>query len=253
MMAYKKLISPEFRISTSRYEITSGMEVEVFSSRSAKADWGKVDLTSQYQGLVAYEDMEEARIELGYDDDFDTLLYGYCRKTGNDYWKEIMIRDAMIKLERTIVKNTFIDCRPQDIIQWILSQAGITDYKLSDEDFGKHNMVLLGEQNGISAISQVNTVWGIEKDFFFQNKVFYWGCKPKQKYVYVLDERENILSLNKVGELYEIETLGVPWIHHSQEIEVIHSKYSGVVTVEKTIIRSNSDGYTRMLIYFKGG
>ncbi len=252
-MSYKKLISPEFKIRTSKYEITSGMEVEVFSSRSARSDWGKVELTSQYDGLVTYEDMEEASIDLGYDDDFDTLLDGYCRKTGNDYWKEIMIRDAMIKLERISAKQTFIDCEPQDIIKWILIQAGITEYKLTDETFGKRDVVMIGEQNGIKAISQINTIWGIEKDFFFQNKVFYWGCKPKQKYIYVLDESENILSLNKIGELYEIETLGVPWIHHSQEVEVIHSKYSGVVVVEKTIIRSNSDGYTRMFIYFKGG
>lgn len=253
MMAYKKLISPEFRISTSRYEITSGMEVEVFSSRSARADWGKVDLTSQYQGLVTYEDMEEARIELGYDDDFDTLLDGYCRKNGNDYWKEIIIRDAMIKLERVTIKNTFIDYTPQDIIQWILVQAGITDYKLTDENFGKRDVTVIEKQNGIKAISHINMIWGIEKDFFFQNNVFYWGCKPEQKYIYVLDESENILSMNKSGEFYEIETLGVPWIHHSQEVEVVHSKYSGIVTVEKTIVRSSSDGYTRMFICFKGG
>lgn len=59
--------------------------------------------------------------------------------------------------------------------------------------------------------------------------------------------------MKKYGDLWEIETLGVPWIHHSQEIEVSHSKYTGTVKVEKTIIRSDSKGYTRMYIYFKGG
>lgn len=252
-MAYKKLISPEFRITTDKYEITSGMEVEVFSSRAARSDWSKVELTSQYEGLVTYEDMEEAKVELGYDDDFDVLLNGFCRKSGNDYWKEIMIRDAMIKLERITVKQTFIDCEPQDIIKWILAQAGVTEYRLTDEYFGKREVVILGEQNGVKAIEQVNSGWGIERDFFFQNNIFYWGCKPERKYIYVLDESENILSLDKVGSMFEIETLGVPWIHHSQEIEVNHSKYSGIVTVEKTIVKSNSDGFTRMFIYFKGG
>ena len=32
-MGYKRLISPEFRICTKKYEITSGMEVECFISR----------------------------------------------------------------------------------------------------------------------------------------------------------------------------------------------------------------------------
>lgn len=249
---YKKLISPEFKINTSKFELTNGIEVEVFSSRAARADWGKVELTSQYEGIVTVEDMENASVELGYDDDYDVLINGYCRKTDNDYWKEIMIKDAMIKLERITVKQTFLDCTPQDIIKWILAQAGITKYKLTDEYFGKLD-VILGEQNGVKAIAQVNSNWEIEKDFFFQDNIFYWGCKPDQKYIYVLDESENILSLDKIGSFFEIETLGVPWIHHSQKVEVIHSKYSGVVTVEKTIVKSDSDGFTRMFVYFKGG
>ena len=35
-MGYKKLISPEFKISTEHYEITRGCEVECFSSGGSK-------------------------------------------------------------------------------------------------------------------------------------------------------------------------------------------------------------------------
>ena len=219
-MGYKKLISPEFKISTSKYEITSGMEVECFSSREARSDWCRVELTTQLQNIVTYEDMEEVQVELGYEGDYDVLLPGYCRKTDNDYWKEIMIRDDMIKLERITIKQTFLDCTPQDVIKYILTQAGVSNYQLSEEEYGKKSTFLVNKQNGIKAI---------------------------------LEENENILSMKKYGDLWEIETLGVPWIHHSQEIEVSHSKYTGTVKVEKTIIRSDSKGYTRMYIYFKGG
>lgn len=105
----------------------------------------------------------------------------------------------------------------------------------------------------MKTIAQVNSTWGIDNDFFFQNNIFYWGCRPEQKTVYILEESENILSLEKYGDLYEIETFGVPWIHHSQEIEISHSKYSGTVKVEKTITKSDSKGYTRMYLYFRGG
>lgn len=251
-MGYKKLISPEFRIGTEKYEITSGMEVECFSSKEARSDWCKVELTTQLQGIITYEDMEKATVELGYDEDYDMLLSGYCRRTTGDYWKEIMIRDAMIKLERSNIKGTFVDCTPQDVIRYVLAQAGITNYQLSDSEYGKKDTFIVNKQDGIKTIAQVNSTWGIDNNFFFQDEVFYWGCKPKQEDVYILEESENILSLKKYGELYEIETLGVPWIHHSQEIEVSHSKYSGIVEVEKTIVKSDSSGYTRMYIYFKG-
>lgn len=252
-MGYKKLISPEFRISTEKYELTSGMEVECFSSREARSDWCRVELTTQLQDIITYEDMEKATVELGYEDDYDILLPGYCRKTEGDYWKEIMIRDAMIKVERTDIKATFINCTPQDIIRYVLIQAGITEYRLTDKEYGKKDTFIANKQDGIKTITQVNSIWGIDNDFFFQDEVFYWGCKPEQETVYILEESENILSLKKYGDLYEIETLGVPWIHHSQEIEVSHSKYSGTVNVEKTIIKSDSSGYTRMYIYFRGG
>ena len=99
-MGYKKLISPEFKISTEHYEITRGCEVECFSSREARSDWCRVELATQYDGIISYGDNEEAVVELGYDEDYDILLSGYCRKNENDSWKEIMIRDDMIKLER---------------------------------------------------------------------------------------------------------------------------------------------------------
>jgi hypothetical protein len=252
-MERKKLISPEFKVSTAKYEITSGMEVECFSSREARSDWCRVELTSQLQGTVSYDDMEEATVELGYDGDYDTLLTGFCKRTDNDYWKEILIRDAMIKIERTVIKTTFVFCTPQDIIRYVLTQAGITEYRLADIAYGTKDTVIVNSQNGIWTITQVNNVWGLENDFFFQNGIFYWGCRPEQKTIYILEESENILSLKRYGSLYEIETLGVPWIHHSQEIEVSHSKYSGTVKVEKTITRSDENGYTRMFIYFKGG
>jgi len=251
-MGYKKLISPEFRVILEKYELTSGIEVECFSSREAKSDWCRVELTTQLQGIINFEDMEEAVVELGYDDDYDMLISGYVRKTEKDYWKEIMIRDDMIKLERTVIKASFELCDPQDILKYILTQAGIEEYRLSTVEYGTKDVFVVNKQNAIKAILEVNSIWGIDNDFFFKNKVFYWGVIPEQDEIYVLEENENILSMQKYGDLWECKTLGIPWIHQSQQIELIHSKYSGITKVEKTIVKSDSKGQTRMYIYFKG-
>lgn len=40
-------------------------------------------------------------------------------------------------------------------------------------------------------------------------------------------------------------------IHHSQEVIVEHSKYSGTVVVEKTIVRSDDSGAVHMYIYWR--
>ena len=48
----------------------------------------------QHSMMESYlmRDNEEAVVELGYDEDYDILLSGYCRKNENDSWKEIMIQ-----------------------------------------------------------------------------------------------------------------------------------------------------------------
>lgn len=250
-MKYKKLISPEFKVNIAQYELTSGIEVECFSSRDAKSDWCKIELTTQLQGMIEYSDMDDAVIELGYSDDFDTLICGYTRKVNSDYWKEIVVKDDMIKLERTEIMATFEKCEPQDIIRYILIQAGISNFVLTEEKYEMKDVFIVNRQNAIKAIMELNSIWGLDNDFFFQDRIFYWGVYPEQKDIYILEENENILAMKKYGDLWEIETFGVPWIHHSQIIEVSHSKFSGSVKVEKTIVKSDSLGRTRMYIYFK--
>lgn len=252
-MGYKKLISPEFRVTVGDYEITKGIEVECFSSKESHMDWCRVELSPQLRGIVQFKDMDEASVELGYEDDYDVLIEGYVRSGNTDYWKEIMIKDDMMKLDRVTIKAAFIDCEPQDVIRYVLACAGIEDYVLTDEFYGKKDTYIIDKMSGINAIAEVNSSWGISNPFFFQEKIFYWGTRKDQNEMYVLEEGQTILFLNKYGSFWEAETIAIPWIHHSQEIEVIHSKYSGIVTVEKTIVRSDDTGAVHMYIYFAGG
>ena len=135
-MGYKKLISPEFRVTVGDYEVTDGIEVECFSSKESHMDWCRVELSPQLQGVLKFKDMDEASVELGYEDDFDSLIDGYVRCGDTDYWKEIMIKDDMMKLDRVTIKASFVDCEPQDVIRYVLACAGIEDYVLSDEHYG---------------------------------------------------------------------------------------------------------------------
>lgn len=254
-MNSKKLISPQFRVTIGSYLITNGIEVECFSSKESYMDWCRVELSPQLQGRIPYKDMDEAKVELGYEDDYDLLIAGYARHESEkgDYWKEIMIKDDLMKLERVEIKASFIDCEPQDIVRYVMACAGIKDYVLSKACYGKRDRLVIDQRNGIQTLADINSSWGVSVPFYFQDRIFYWGTGPGQNEIYVLAENETILSLNKYGSLWEAETIAVPWIHHSQEVEVQHSKYSGIVTVEKTIVRSDDTGAVHMYIYFAGG
>ena len=58
-MGYKKLISPEFRVTVGDYEVTDGIEVECFSSKESHMDWCRVELSPQLQGVLKFKDMDE--------------------------------------------------------------------------------------------------------------------------------------------------------------------------------------------------
>ena len=185
-MGVKKLISPEFKVTVGDYEVTEGIEVECFSSKESHMDWCRVELSPQLQGVLKFKDMDEASVELGYEDDFDSLIEGYVRCGDTDYWKEIMIKDDMMKLDRVTIKASFVDCEPQDVIRYVLTCAGIEDYVLSDGNYGKKSLFVIDRKSGINTIAEVNSSWGIKNPFFFQKKVFYWGTKEEQEEMYVL-------------------------------------------------------------------
>ena len=104
---------------------------------------------------------------------------------------------------------------------------------------------------GLSKNEVVDYLEGYEVDEAAMGEMISRATNTQE--IYVLEEGETILSLNKYGDLWEAETIAIPWIHHSQEVEVQHSKYSGIVTVEKTIVRSDDTGAVHMYIYFAGG
>lgn len=247
----KVLLAPEFRVACGEYELTDGISVECCSSSAAQADWAKVELTEELQGLVKYQDMDPALVELGYGDDFGLLLSGYARRTSKDYWKEILIKDDMILLDRAAVQGTFLDCTPGDVLRYVLGCAGVSRYVLADAP-EKKPVFTLASCTARRAIEEINTFWGLPYPFFFRDHILYWGVLPKQDETYVLEEDETIMGLELRGSLWEAETIGIPWIRHSEQVEVIHAKFSGIATVAQTLVRSDARGRTRMYIYFRG-
>ena len=252
-MRSKRLLTPQFRITIGNYIMSEGVSVECVSSKAAVPDWCMFSLASQLEGIIEFDNQALAIVEMGYEDDYHTLIQGHAALVNADYWKEIMIRDDMICLEQIRVKATFIDCTPQDVVKYVLSLSGIDDFRLDETVYSKKKVFSVESKSGIEVLKEVNSAWNISNEFFFQEQIFYWGRKPAQEVMYVLEEQNNILDVNKYNELWEVETLGIPWIHHSQQVEVIHSKYTGIVEVYKTIIKSDENGFIRMFIYFQEG
>ena len=96
--------------------------MECHSSLREQCSWATLEYDPGYAGLLDLASMAPAQVELGYDGDYDTLLTGYM--ADGQALGPYRILDDTLFLKRTYVKETFLDCCPQDIIRFGLGREG---------------------------------------------------------------------------------------------------------------------------------
>ncbi len=251
-MEISELYYPQAAVQAGSYTFDQGIEVEVYSTKLSYFDWAKIRFTESYQPKISLAKKESAAILLGYNGVFDTVFTGYVATpyNGGASMHEILLKDEMLIMENTIINDTFLDTTPQEMIAFILSQAGFSKMKLSSVLYPTRRILPIRKQNAVQAMNTVNAAWGIKVPFFFSGGIFYWDEKPEQKNVYTFEYGINILGLNRIGGMWELETVSVPFVKHSHKIRVIHPQISKEVEVLKVVSTTNDSGFIRTYIYF---
>lgn len=251
-MKRQDLFYPDILVEIGSYKFNSGIFVETYSDRNKPFDWGRVIFTSQYQPQIEVEENEAVTVSLGYDGQLEQVFTGNVVKGYNaSHMDGILFRDKMMMLERTIINGTFLRCTPQELMAEALRLAGVTDYKLTDTVYASRSIVPVARKNVIQLIRQINAAWGISLQGNFIKGTFYWGVTPPQDAILEFVYAKNILSLGKGMGMWELVTVSMPSLQHSQKVSVIHPKITGIFEVEKVVFKTNDDGYIRTSIYFK--
>jgi hypothetical protein len=246
-----ELFYPETLAAIGDYVFQQGVTVEAHSSKSSYFDWAKVRFTKQFEDVISIDKMEQASIRMGYDGVFDEVFQGYVANTYNGAApNEILLKDAAILLETTTINHTFLNTTPQEVIRFLLAQAGVTDYQLSAKEYPQKARVVIANKSGIQTINEIHSAWEIKRTWFFAGGVFYWGMRPEQDQIYSFEYAVNIISLNRAGGLWELETVSAPFIRHSDKITVTHPKVTGKFEVQKITFLTNESGFVRTYIYF---
>jgi hypothetical protein len=247
-----ELFYPQIMAHAGLYSFDKGIKIEIHSSQESLYDWGKICFTEQFQPTLALSRKDPASIELGYNEMYDVVFSGYVAQPYNSgsLANEIILKDDMVLLETTKINDTFRDTTPQEMISYFLSQAGITESKLSPQVFPERKQVPIRQMSAIQAINAVHAAWGIKQKFFFSGGVFYWGEKPDQDKIYSFEYGVNILNLIRTGGVWELETVSAPFVKHSHKIAVTHPKLSGTFEVSKVVFITNDEGFIRTFINF---
>lgn len=247
-----ELFYPEIRAVAGPYTFSKGVEIEGFASQDAYFAWAKIRFTPQFKPKINVTEKARGGIYLGYSGQLWPVFSGFVSRPydGGGYVNEIVLKDRMTQLEDTYITNTFLDATPQEIIAYGLAQAGVTGYKLSGDLLPPKKTVAIYRKNVIALIKEVHSLWRINKRFFFQDDIFYWGEKPDQDLIYTFEYAKNIITLERPLGVWELVTVSVPQIKHSQKINVIHPQVTGQFEIKKVYYETNERGFIRTHIYF---
>ena len=177
-----ELFYPRITAQAGGYTFQQGIEIEVSSARDSRMDWAKIRFTDRFKPEISISRLEPATILLGYGGAFDEVFTGYVGSTYNagSNADEIILKDPMLLLEGLTVNETFLDTTPQEVIRYILAQAGLTELKLTSTVYPARKRLSIRRQSGVQALDTVAAAWNIQVPYFCSGGVFYWGEQPEQ-------------------------------------------------------------------------
>ena len=247
-----ELFYPGIGVQIGAYSIKKGIEIETCSDAESYFDWAKIRFTDPYQTQIGIAKGDEMSIYLGYSGIMEEVFTGYVSSPYNRAQgkNEILAKDEMQRLEGVTISETFLDVTPQEIVRYLLEVAGISNFQISQEVYQPKKVVPVAQKNGIQVLEEIRRLWQIQKRFYFSGGVFYWCTNPEQKQTYLFEYGSNIIRLERSMGSWELETVSMPFIHHSQTIKVIHPAYTGSALVKKVLFKTNDAGFSRTYITF---
>ena len=247
-----ELFYPGIGVQIGAYSIKKGIEIETCSDAESYFDWAKIRFTDPYQTQIGIAKGDEMSNYLGYSGIMEEVFTGYVSSPYNRAQgkNEILAKDEMQRLEGVTISETFLDVTPQEIVRYLLEVAGISNFQISQEVYQPKKVVPVAQKNGIQVLEEIRRLWQIQKRFYFSGGVFYWCTNPEQKQTYLFEYGSNIIRLERSMGSWELETVSMPFIHHSQTIKVIHPAYTGSALVKKVLFKTNDAGFIRTYITF---
>lgn len=259
------LFSPYIELRVAGAQVRNLFDAfDLWLSRKEPAD---VCEFTMRKGLPDLGLVKDAPIEIwgGYDLNQSWLLFsGYVT---DPRAPRFLCKDEAVKLFGTPIIQTFINVTPQEILMFALRKAGIADANLDPAPYARKPRFVAAGENVSDLVRRVNATWGLSNDWYFIGKKFCWNAPvPRPGPVYSYQHGENIINLefttdrDPSGQRAAGSTTGAgrlltvvsPFVHHSQEIEIIWPEVKNTRYLVETVRHFlNENGALRTEFYFR--
>ena len=195
-MRTEELFYPELQVVIGPYVLQEGITFTSYSDPKTPYDWCRILFTEEFQGSIQVEEKAEVEVYAGYGGSLQLFFKGLVAKNYNQAGAkdEILVKDYSLKLAETKVTNTFLDVSPQELVQYSLQEAGIIEYELTDQVYRPKGVVSVIQKTVVEFLKEINALWNIQADSYFQLGKFYWGMEPEQQY-YIADQGKQLLGI----------------------------------------------------------
>lgn len=245
-----EFFSPEVRVDIGNYSFEKDISLQVALDDDKSCDWAVVTLSEKLLSKVNISKELPVKIYLGYQGNLEEILAGEVIGIRDN---EIHIRNAFIKLMRTKITQNFVRCTPQEVVSFVLNQAGIEQSELGTEPYPMMKLLSVRQQTGLDVLKYVDQKWSLNNSYYyFEGSLFKWNVKEDTSKVYSFIYGENIIDLQNIcPKTWELTTISVPQLKVRKYIEVQHPKINGMYQIKKLMFEVNESGFIRTKITFK--
>lgn len=230
----------ELRLSIGEYQITGGFSVKCVLDEK-DTGWARIFMTEELSAFLKDKNINDCVLEMGSDDGgYERQLQGVGALSG-EAADILFIRSDAPGLQQVRIAATFIDCSIQEAARYILAVSGIEKYVLTDINAGQKKVFALDAMSCEEALQELNTVYGTNIRFYSDDGIFYYGVDIPQEDYYTITDN-NVLEMEKDGDVWVAEIIPIPYIHVRQRINLSCTAYSGVGMITKIVLEGGANG-----------
>lgn len=257
-MANNSYFYPIYIVRIGNKYFRDGVIFDVYSSKDTYYDWCKIKFSDKIIEKFSFNSMEEVEISIGYSDALDkhdTIFTGYIKESiniGGADENNIICKDEMVRLEAIEIYNTFVNVSFNEVLQFAMKKANITNFKISNINTRQLPLLVVTKKNILNFIKFAELQFDVKNDFFFSpDKTFYYGIKPAQEKIYTLSYGENISEARYQDGYWIIKTILLTELRPTNMININHPKINGQYEINKIHYFSDESSFLRTEIYIK--
>lgn len=227
-------ISPTFEVNIGQFSFRKVKDFRVFSSRINPIDRAEIDLDTEETPTSSIAKDQPVEIWQGYrEKGLWDIFSGTVQDVSPARIVTVYCKDAMEKLRKTKITQSFRNVRPQEIVNYALGKAGMTRAVICSRSLPQKHSFIVSGKNGIETLKLVNQSWGLDDWRFYTEPdgEFYWGPweeskRYQQGEIVTLEYGKSLLELTPSDEeTGTLTTIALPFVRHSELIRIIDGRF----------------------------